>query len=78
MLDWCCSFNGAIVISCRCAKLLIPVYISVQEEDSKVDLMNYVMRKVNLIINLQNEQISIRITGEIHEMGQNGKNKHFF
>ena len=32
--------------------------------------MNYVMRKVNLIINLQNEQISIRNTGEIHEMGQ--------
>ena len=32
--------------------------------------MNYVMQKVNLIINLQNEQISIRNTGEIHEMGQ--------
>ena len=78
MLDWCCSFNGAIVISYRCAKLFIPVYISVQEEDSKVDQMNYVMQKVNLIKNLQNEQISIRNTGEIHEMGQNGKNKHFF
>ena len=32
--------------------------------------MNYVMRKVNLIINLQNEQISIRNIGEIHKMGQ--------
>ena len=31
--------------------------------------MNYVMRKVNLIINLQNEQISMRNTGEIHEIG---------
>ena len=44
--------------------------IPVQEEDSKVDQMNYVMRKVSLLINLQNEQISIRNTGEIHEMGQ--------
>ena len=39
----------------------------VQEEDSEVDQMNYVMRKVNLIINLQNEQISIRNTREIHD-----------
>ena len=23
MLDWCCSFNGDIVTSCRCAQLLI-------------------------------------------------------
>ena len=68
MLDWCCSFNGDIVTSCICAKLLIPGYISVQEEDSEVDQMNYVMRKVNLIINLQHEQISIRNTAEIHEM----------
>ena len=70
MLDWCCSFNGDIVTSCRCAKLLIPGYISVQEEDSEVDQMNYVIRKVNLIIILRNDQISIRNTGEIHEMGQ--------
>ena len=35
-----------------------------------MDQMNYVMRKVSLLINLQNEQISIRNTGEIHEMGQ--------
>ena len=70
MLDRCCSFNGNIVTSCRCAKLLIPVYIFVQEEDSELDQMNYVMRKVNLIINLQNEQISIRNTREIHEMGK--------
>ena len=78
MLDWCCSFNGDIVTSCRCAKLLIPGYISVQEEDFEVDQMNYVMKKVNLIINLQNEQISIRNTREIQEMGKNSKNKHFF
>ena len=37
--------------------------------------MNYVMRKGNLILNLQNEQISIRNAGEIHEIGQNSKNK---
>ena len=40
--------------------------------------MNYAMQKVNLILNLQNEQISIRNTGEIHNIGQNSKNKHFF
>ena len=44
--------------------------------------MNYVMQKVNPIINLQNEQISIRNTG-IQEFpytrnGPNSKNKHFF
>ena len=53
-------------------------YISVQEEDSKVEQMNYVMRKVKLKLNLQNEQISIRNTREIHEIGQNSNNKHFF
>ena len=78
MLNWCCSFNGNIVTSCRCVKLWILGYISVQEEDSEVDQMNYVMRKMNLIINLQNEQISIKNTREIHEINQNSKNKHFF
>ena len=39
-----------------------------------MDQMNYVMRKVNLIINLQNEQF----LSEIHEISQNSKNKHFF
>ena len=38
---------------------------------------NYAMLKVNLIINLQNEQISIRNTREIHGIGPNSKNKHF-
>ena len=52
--------------------------MSVQEEDSKMDQNNYVMQKVNLIINLQNEQVSIRNTRKIHKMGQNSKNKHFF
>ena len=77
MLDWCCSFNGAIIISCRCAKLLIPGYISVQVENSKVQQMIYVMRKVKLKLNLQNDQITIRNTREIHEIGKNSKNKHF-
>ena len=53
-------------------------YISVQEEDPKMDQTNYVLRKVKLKLNLQNQQISIRNTGEIHEIGQNSKNKHFF
>ena len=47
--------------------------MSVQEEDSKVEQMNYVMRKVKLKLNLQNDQISIRNTREIHEIGQNSK-----
>ena len=81
MLVWCCSFNWAIIISYRCVKLLITGYlgyISVQEEDSKVEQMNYVMQKVKLKLNLQNDQISISNTREIHEIGQNSKNKHFF
>ena len=36
-----------------------------------MDQINYVMQKVNLIRNLQNEQISIRNTGEIHEIDFN-------
>ena len=59
-------------------KLLITGYMSVQEEDSKVEQMNYVMRKVKLKLNLQNDQISIRNTREIHKIGQHSKNKHFF
>ena len=78
MLDRCDSFNGAIIISCRCAKLLILGYKNVQGVDSKVGEMIFVMQKVNLKLNLQNDQISIRNTREIHEMGQNSKNKHFF
>ena len=42
-----------------------------------MEQMNYVMQKVKLKLNLQNDQISIRNTREIHEMGQNSKNKHF-
>ena len=76
MLNRCCSFNGAIIISCRCVKLLIPGYISVQVEDSKVEQMIYVMQKVKLKLNLQNEQISIRNTREIHEIGKNSKNSN--
>ena len=67
MLDKCDSFNGAIIISCKCVKLLILGYISVQMEDSKVGEMIYPMQKVILEFNLQNEQISIRNTREIHE-----------
>ena len=52
---WCCSFNGTIIISCRCVKLLILGYISVQVEDSKVGEMIYLMQKVKLKLNLENE-----------------------
>ena len=67
MLDRCDSFNGAIIISCRCAKLLILGYISAQVVDSKVGQMIFPLRKVNLIKFMQNEPISIRNTREIHE-----------
>ena len=77
MLYRCCSFNGAIIISCRCAKLLILGYISAQVVDSKVGQMIYPLRKVNLIKFIQNEPISIRNTREIHENSKNSKNKHF-
>ena len=39
MLNRCDSFNGAIIISCRCDKLLILGYISAQVVDSKVGQM---------------------------------------
>ena len=39
--------------------------------------MIYVMQKVKLKLNLQNDQISIRNTREIHEIGKNSKNKAF-
>ena len=67
MLDRCDSFNGAIIISCRCDKLLILGYISVKVVDSKVGQMIFPLRKVNLIKFMQNEPISIRNTREIHE-----------
>ena len=67
MLDRCDSFNGAIIISCRCAKQLILGYISAQVVDSKTGQMIYPLRKVNLIKFLQNEPIFIRNTREIHE-----------
>ena len=62
MLDRCNSFNGAIIISCRCAKLLILGYISVQGVDSKVGEMIYVLRRVGLMKFMQNEPIPIRNT----------------
>ena len=67
MLDKGDSFNGAIIISCRCDKLLILGYISGQVVDSKVGQMIYPLRKVKLIKFMQNEPISIRNTREIHE-----------
>ena len=67
MLDRCDSFNGAIIISRRCDKLLIFGYISAQVVDSKVGQMIYPLRKVSLIELIQNEPISIRNTREIHE-----------
>ena len=67
MLDRCDSFNGAIIILCRCDKLLIFGYISAQVVDSKVGQLIYPLRKVNLIKLIQNEPISIRNIREIHE-----------
>ena len=67
MLIKCDSFNGAIMISCRCDKLLIFGYISAQVVDSKVGQMIYPLQKVSLMKLMQNEPISIRNTGEIHE-----------
>ena len=60
MLDRCDSFNGAIIISCRCDKVLILGYISVQEEDSKVGQLIYVLQRVDLMKFMQNEPIPIR------------------
>ena len=77
MLDRCDSFNGAIIISCRCDKLLIFGYICAQVVDSKVGQLIYPLQKVNLIKLIQNEPISIRNTREIHENSKNSKNKHF-
>ena len=62
MLDRCDSSNGAIMISCRCAKLLIFGYISAQVVDSKVGEMIYPLQKVSLMKFMQNEPISIRNT----------------
>ena len=67
MLNRCDSFNGAIMISCRCDKLLIPGYISAQVVDSKVGQMSYVLQRVNLMKFMQNEPILIRNIWEIHE-----------
>ena len=63
MLDKCDSFNGAIIVSCRCVKLLIPGYISPQVEDSNADGEI----KVKFIRN----------TREIHDNSKNSKKKHF-
>ena len=77
MLDRCDFFNGVIIISCTCDKLLILGYISTQVVDSKVVQLIYPLRKMNLIKFMQNEPISIRNTREIHENSKNSKNKHF-
>ena len=60
MLDRCDSFNGAIIISCRCDKLLILGYISVQRVDSKVGQMIYELQRVDLMKFMQYEPIPIR------------------
>ena len=60
MLNRCDSFNGAIIISCRCAKLLILGYISVPGVDSKVVEMIYVLQRVDLMKFMQKEPIPIR------------------
>ena len=60
MLNRCDSFNGAIIISCRCAKLLILGYISIQGVDSKMGEIIYALRRVDLMKFMQNEPIPIR------------------
>ena len=62
MLNRSDFFNGAIIISCRCAKLLILGYISVQGVDSKVGEIIYVLQRVDLMKLMQNEPIPIRNT----------------
>ena len=47
-IDRCYSFNGAIIISCRCAKLLILGYVSAQEVDSKVGQMIHLLCRLTL------------------------------
>ena len=60
MLDRCDSFNWAIIISCRCAKLLILGYISVQGVESKVGEMIYALQRVDIMKFMQNEPMPIR------------------
>ena len=60
MLDRCDFFNGAIIIMCKCDKLLIPEYISVQGVDSKMGEMIYALRRVVFMKFMQNEPIPIR------------------
>ena len=62
MLERCDSFKGAIIISCRCDKLLIIGYISVQGVDSKVGEMIYALQNVVLMKFMQNEPIPVRNT----------------
>ena len=57
MLDRCDSFNGAIIISCTCDKLLTLGYISIQGVDSKVGEMIYVLHLMKF---MQNEPIPIK------------------
>ena len=47
-INRCYSFNGAIIILCRCAKLFILGYISAQEMDSKVGQLIYLLRRLTL------------------------------
>ena len=67
MLNRCDSSNGAIINMYRCDKLLILGYRYAQEVDSKVGEMIYLLQRVVLMEFMQNEQISTRNTGEIHE-----------
>ena len=47
-LNGCCSFNGVIVTVCRCDKLLILAYTSVQGVDFKVGEMIHLWRGLTL------------------------------
>ena len=57
MLDRCDSFNGSIIIVYRYDKLLITRYNYVQEEDSKMGQLIYLLQRVILMKFMPNEQI---------------------
>ena len=53
---------------CYCGSLVTVEYISVQEEDSKMGQLIYLVRRLTLNQILINEPISIRNTREIHKI----------
>ena len=54
MLNWCDSLNGSIVTVYEYDKLLITGHSYVQEEDSKMGQLIYLLQSVILKQNLRN------------------------